>query len=195
MPGPSDDNARQVVQRRAIQEHTTAEVTASSHALRADTNDGDRNVDRGQARQVGGLDVRHVRSDDEGEGGDAGTLRHGLAHAARQVAEGTSLHLGEGVQQAHGDAGRQPPLGRRQRHGARFAQVRQSQGAGDGNRGLKSVVVPRVARRIQHDDVVGAVRLLVLAHDELAQTRRRLPVHGAAVITRLVVTQRVEGHV
>ena len=43
--------------------------------------------------------------------------------------------------------------------------------------------------------MVGAVRLLVLAHDELAQARRRLPVHGAAVVTRLVVAQRVEGHV
>ena len=42
---------------------------------------------------------------------------------------------------------------------------------------------------------MGAVRLFVLAHDELAQARRRLPVHGAAVVARLVVAQRVEGHV
>ena len=43
--------------------------------------------------------------------------------------------------------------------------------------------------------MVGAVRLLVLAHDELAHARGRLPVHGATVVARLVIAQGVEGHV
>ena len=43
--------------------------------------------------------------------------------------------------------------------------------------------------------MVGAVRLLVLAHDELAEARGGLPVYGASIIARLVVAQGVEGHV
>lgn len=61
---------------------------------------------------------------------------------------------------------------------------------------LEGIVVPRVAGGIQDDDVVGTVRVSSYWRTmSLPRRAGRLPVHGAAVIARLMWSRSVERHV